>query len=151
MNELIIFAAKYLFLVSIVIIGIFFLSLPKADKKKMFLLGLVSGVISLVLLKISAMIVQDPRPFVVNHVIPLIPHAADNGFPSDHTLITMWLATVVFLFNKRLGIVLMIISLIVGIARVLALVHHPVDIVGSVGIAIISIMITKTVSSSLHF
>ncbi len=148
---MIIFAATYLFLTSIVITSIFFLTLPKTDRKKMFLLGLLSGVISLVLLKISAMVVQDPRPFVVNHVIPLIPHAADNGFPSDHTLITMWLATVVFLVNKRLGIVLTIISLIVGIARVLALVHHPVDIVGSIFIAIISVAITKYVISYLHF
>ncbi len=149
MNELIIFAAKYLFLVSFVVTGLFFFTLEKSDKKKMFFLGLVSGVISFVLLKISAMVIQDPRPFVVNHMIPLIPHAADNGFPSDHALLTMWLATVVFSFNKRLGIILAIVSLMVGVSRVLALVHHPIDIVGSIAIAVVSVVVPNVVITKL--
>jgi undecaprenyl-diphosphatase len=142
---MIVILAKYLFLVSFAIVGIVFFTLSKKDKKKMFFLSLFSGIISVILLKISAMLVNDPRPFVVNHVIPLIPHVADNGFPSDHTLLTMWLALVVYFYNKKLGIVLIIVSITVGISRVLALVHHPIDIIGSMIIAIISVFISSLI------
>ncbi len=119
----------------------------------MLFVGILSGVISLILLKISSVFINDPRPFVINHVIPLIPHAPDNGFPSDHTLITMWLALVVFLNNRRIGIALIVISLVVGISRVMALIHHPIDIIGSIVIATVSvwasnIAITKLVKNA---
>ncbi len=80
---------------------------------------------------------------MVEHVQPLITHAADNGFPSDHTLLTMTIASILFLYNKRLGIVLAILAVIVGYSRVLAKVHHPVDIFGSIVIAIIATYISS--------
>ena len=147
---IIIVCAKYLFFVSVIIASLYFLASTKSNKKKMFYIGLISGIISLVLLKISAMIFNDPRPFVVDHIVPLIPHAADNGFPSDHTLLTMWLAVVLFLFDKRLGMLLVLISLIVGITRVLTLIHHPIDILGSIGIAIVSVVVTKVIFNKAH-
>ena len=147
MNEFIIISAKYLFLISLLIAGYFFVTLSLKEKKIMINLGLISGLISLLLLKISSLLFNDPRPFVVNHVVPLIPHAIDNGFPSDHTLLTMWIALVVLIFNKRLGIILGLLSLIVGISRVLALVHHPIDIAGSVAIAIISVTVSMKILS----
>lgn len=140
---MIVFFAKYLYLVSFVITGYFFVKLSKENKKKMFLIGSVSGVLSIVIAKVLSHFINNPRPFVVNHVLPLISHAPDNGFPSDHTLLTMWVAAVVFIFNKKLGIALMVISAVVGIARVLALVHHPIDIIGSMIIAIIAVIISK--------
>lgn len=153
MNTIIVLSAKYLFLISFVVTGIFFLSLSSKDRIKMLFVGILSGVISLILLKISSVFINDPRPFVINHVIPLIPHAPDNGFPSDHTLITMWLALVVFLNNRRIGIALIVISLVVGISRVMALIHHPIDIIGSIVIATVSvwasnIAITKLVKNA---
>lgn len=108
----------------------------------MLFVGVLSGVISLILLKISSVFINDPRPFVINHVMPLIPHAPDNGFPSDHTLITMWLALMVFLNNRRVGIALIVISLLVGISRVMALIHHPIDI-NEYDLIILDLMIPK--------
>lgn len=140
---MIVILAKYFFLISFVIAGVFFLTLSKKDKKGMFVLASLSGVISLILRKIGSVLINDPRPFVVNHVTPLIAHSPDNGFPSDHTLLAMWLAMVVYFYNKKLGIILMVISLIVGTARVLALVHHPLDIFGSIVIAIIAVVVSK--------
>ncbi len=87
--------------------------------------------------RIAGYYIYDPRPFVVKHIHPLIAHVADNGFPSDHALLTMAIASIIFTFNKKLGIVLFSIASIVGIARVLANIHHPIDIVGSATIAIV--------------
>jgi undecaprenyl-diphosphatase len=74
----------------------------------------------------------------VGNFIPLIPHAPDNGFPSDHTLFGTALAVIIFPFHKRLGTVLFILALLVGIARVYLGINHAIDILGS---AVISVLI----------
>lgn len=140
MNNIIIFLAKYLFLASLIIGGIFFFKLQSSKKIKFFIICIISGLFSLAILKISSIFIIDPRPFVVNHVMPLIPHTPDNGFPSDHTLLTMWLAFIVFLYNKRTGFILILISLLVGVSRVMALIHHPIDILGGIIIAVTSVL-----------
>ena len=136
MNLIIILSAKYLFLVSVLIFVIYWLKVNRQIKKDLFIFSIFALPLSLIVAKISAIFIKDPRPFVVEHVKPLIPHIADNGFPSDHTLLTMALASVIFYYNKKLGIVLFIIAILTGTARVLAKVHHPLDIIGSTVIAI---------------
>ena len=76
-------------------------------------------------------------PFVENNFVPLIAHAADNGFPSDHTLFGAAIASVIFLFDKKWGTGLFMLAFLVGVSRVLAGVHHFVDIAGSLLITII--------------
>jgi undecaprenyl-diphosphatase len=136
MNEIIILTAKYLYLVSIVMAGVYFFQAKSEEKKRLGLLAIVTLPLALILGKLSSHFISDPRPFVVLHVTPLIAHAADNGFPSDHTLLTMTIAAIIFVFNKKWGVVLGIIALLVGVSRILALVHHPLDIAGSTIIAI---------------
>lgn len=142
MNTLIILLAQYLYIVIILIVGIYFLYLSK--EKKIGLLKIL--VIALPLIGILTLLgrhfIDDPRPFVVEHITPLIPHDPDNGFPSDHTLISMAAALIVFLNNKKAGIILILLALIVGTARVLAKVHHPLDIIGSVVIVSLSFAIS---------
>ena len=70
----------------------------------------------------------DPRPFVTEHVKPLIPHGPDNGFPSDHALFTMTLTVITYFFNKKIASVMLILTIAVGAARVLAKAHSPLDI-----------------------
>lgn len=96
----------------------------------------MSFIFSYLLAKISAMFIYDPRPFVTSHVQPLFPHTPDNGFPSDHTLLTTAIAAVIFAFNKRLGAFLFALALVIGLARILAHVHQPLDIISSVLIAV---------------
>ncbi|MDE2591219.1 MAG: phosphatase PAP2 family protein [Patescibacteria group bacterium] len=139
MNFLIVFTAQYVFLISI---GIFlaYAGYLWLNQRKTFisllLLSIVSFPLSFVTAKVLAHFIYDPRPFVVSHVKPLFAHAADNGFPSDHMLLTMAIASVVFVYNKKLGILLTVIAVCIGAARVLANVHHIEDIVGSAVIAI---------------
>ena len=44
----------------------------------------VSGVLTIALVELGARLYAHPRPFVVFHAVPLVAHAADNAFPSDH-------------------------------------------------------------------
>lgn len=142
MDTIIILLAKYLFLVVILIALIWAYIIYKKKRKdliKILNTAILSLPLAYIIAKILSHFIQDPRPFVVEHTQPLIAHAADNGFPSDHTLLTMTIAAIVFTFNKKLGIILTILSLIVGIARVMARVHHPLDILGSIVISIVSV------------
>jgi undecaprenyl-diphosphatase len=144
MNLIIIFAAKYLFLVSIILGGIFFYRLEATRKKKFIVFSLASFALSFIVAKLLGAIFNNPRPFVSDHITPLIAHAANNGFPSDHTLLTMAIAAVVFMYNRKLGAVLAVISLFVGSARVVASIHHQADILGAIGIAILSVIVVTS-------
>src|SRR5581483_8148755 len=76
----------------------------------------------------------DPRPFTLSGTAPLIPHAADNGFPSDHMLLAATVASIVFAYNRALGAALWILALLVGFSRVAAGIHHVADIAGSAAV-----------------
>ncbi len=146
LNSLIIFAAKYLYLFAVGIYAVYFFSISNSRKKGLAILTIVALPCIYLVSKAAAHVYFDPRPFVVNNFVPLIPHAADNGFPSDHTLLTGAIASVVWLYNKKISAILWLIALIVGTSRVLAGIHHPVDIVGAI---VISIIITAVINVTL--
>ena len=65
--------------------------------KKVLPLGVISLPLTYVLGVIARSLYFNPRPFMVSGVEPLISHAADNGFPSDHTLLLASIASLVFI------------------------------------------------------
>jgi undecaprenyl-diphosphatase len=132
---LIIIAAKYLIALPIVIAGILLFTAWPTVRKQAVTFGAIAGILSYATAKVAGLLYFDARPFVVSHVAPLIPHAADNGFPSDHTLLAAVIAAVITKYNWRLGIILWILALLIGATRVLADLHHPIDILGSLVIA----------------
>jgi len=99
--------------------------------------------VSYIAAKLISRFYFDPRPFVVGNFTPLIPHTADNGFPSDHALLGAAIAFSIFHFNKKLGFLLLYLTALVGVARVMAGVHHATDIAGSVAIVLIVYFFTN--------
>jgi undecaprenyl-diphosphatase len=132
---LILFGAKYLFGVIIIVALWQWWRLAPLQQKEMMFLALIALPLSYIMAKIGSLVYFDPRPFVVEHFVPLIAHANDNGFPSDHTLISAAFASVVYWSAKRLGWVLLAASLLVGLSRVAAGVHYLTDVAGSLAIA----------------
>jgi undecaprenyl-diphosphatase len=141
MPMLIIFAAKYLFLLPTLLVIWFFWQRLVGNRRVEFswFLGL-SAVGTVLLVKLASIVWYDPRPFVVGHFVPLIDHAPDNGFPSDHAALTMFLAMVIFPYDRKLALLLTGIALVVGFARVLAGVHHIQDIFGGAVIAMVAVL-----------
>ncbi len=136
MDFLIIFAAKYLYLVIVAVTVVALLIDKKAFARRSILkLALISLPFAFVIAKILSLFIYTSRPFVLENVKPLIDHAANNGFPSDHTLLAMTVSAVILIYNRKLGIVLIALSVVVGAARVLAKVHSPLDVIGSTIIA----------------
>jgi undecaprenyl-diphosphatase len=130
MNSIIIFCAQYLYLFVILGIAIAWLKEKRETKFKFLVAIIVAGGIAFVLSRIASRLYYDPRPFVVEHVKPLFPHPADNGFPSDHALLTGTLTAIAYFFNKKTASVMLVLTVIIGAARVLAKVHSPLDIAG---------------------
>ncbi len=135
MSLIYIFGAQYLFLLVTGFFVGFFLWQKKETQKKMIKLSVIALPLSYFLAKIAGFIFYNPRPFVSDGIKPLIYHIADNGFPSDHTLLCATLSFIVYFFDKKIGTILVVISLLVGVSRVLVGVHHWVDVLGSVFIA----------------
>ncbi len=132
MDTLIAGLAQYGFILSFIVAFVVWLRLPRRQQVELLVAGVIGGVVCLVLIKAAGAVFYDTRPFVVQHIAPLFPHAADNGFPSDHTAVTMLVGFCVLVVSRRWGLVLLAISLLAGLARVLAHVHSPLDIVGAV-------------------
>lgn len=135
MDTLIILTAKYLIFISALAALIYFLRQPRKRQKEMAVFAIVSLPIIYIAAKIGSWLYYDPRPFVVGHFTPLFPHDADNGFPSDHTLLAGAIAAVVWVYDRAVGWALFALALLIGISRVLAGVHHAVDIAGSLAFA----------------
>lgn len=135
MDSIIIFGAKYLYLAVVILALFYLLILPKKESSRVIVAALIALPLSYLVAKGLSALYYDPRPFVVGQFVPLIPHAPDNGFPSDHTLFVSAIAAVIFAFERRLGTALFIIAFLVGWSRVGAGVHHLTDIVGSMVIA----------------
>jgi len=136
MDKLAIVAANYLWYLIIGIAVVYFLTRPWPEKKPLLICAAL--VLPLVFLAglLGGAIYNDPRPFAVDHFVPLIPHKANNGFPSDHVLWSAAIAAIIFPSNRYLSVVLWILTTAVGASRVYVGVHHVIDIVGSVAIAI---------------
>src|SRR5438132_2178813 len=136
-DTLSIFAANYLWYVIIGIAVVYFLIESRPEQKRMLIFAaLVLSLVYLVSL-LGGALYYDPRPFVVEHFSPLIPHKPSNGFPSDHVLWSAATAAIILPSNKYLSLLLWVLTILVGASRVHVGVHHPIDIVGSIAIAIL--------------
>ncbi|MFA5004496.1 MAG: phosphatase PAP2 family protein [Candidatus Saccharimonadales bacterium] len=130
MDTMIIFCAKYVYLLVVLGILLALIRVQPSRRWHFILVVLVGGLLAFALSRLAGQLFYDPRPFVRDHVTPLIPHAANNGFPSDHALLTMTLTAVAFFFHKRIAGGMLLLTVIVSIARVLAKIHSPIDIMG---------------------
>ena len=149
MNIVIILIAKYLYVVELLVFLISATIWRKEEKLKVIKLMLLAAPLAGVLVLLGSHFIYDPRPFVVENIKPLISHNPDNGFPSDHTLLAMFTAFAAMVYNKKIGIILLILALLVGASRVMAKVHHPIDIIGSIFIAFVSITISYLILKKL--
>ncbi len=141
MTSFIIFSAKYLYFVIIILAALYFFSQPRQKQKDILYFSAVSLLLVYLLGAVARYLYFDPRPFVAGNFTPLIPHAPDNGFPSDHMLLSAALASILFYFNQKLGAIAWLLAFLVGTSRVYAGVHHWVDIFGSVLIAIFAVWV----------
>lgn len=137
-----IFGAKYVIFLLLALATIWFLlGVPRAKRKEVIIFAVPSVLLTFLLSLIAAKLYSNPRPFVVGHFTPLVAHGFDNGFPSDHTLVSAVVSAIVWRYNRVVGSVLFGLTLLVGLSRVYVGVHHLIDIIGAIVIAVASTLI----------
>jgi undecaprenyl-diphosphatase len=104
----------------------------------------LAGVTTYVVAKLAGLLFQPEtmRPFEKLGVEPGAAFLNNPGFPSDHALFAMFLTLAVWYStrNKWLAGAMLGMTLLVGVGRVLALVHTPVDVLGGLLIAFVGIL-----------
>jgi undecaprenyl-diphosphatase len=90
----------------------------------------LSAGLALALAKLIGDLVARQRPFVDHpHAAHLfIKHAADFGFPSDHTSGAFAIAVALLLRHRWSGIFALLLGCAIGIGRVMVGVHYPSDV-----------------------
>lgn len=143
MDFLAIFAAQYLIFIIIILAIAYFLHRPIQEKREIVIFSLITLPIIFIISRIFAAIYFNPRPFVSDQFLALIPHKPNNGFPSDHTLLSSAVAMIIWHFNKKIGWFLLFLALTVGLARVYVNVHHYIDIFTSLFISFLVVILIQ--------
>jgi undecaprenyl-diphosphatase len=79
--------------------------------------------------------VHESRPFTtMPHVLLLIHHGADPGFPSDHATMAGAVAAALFFVERRLALVATLMALLLAFSRVYVGVHYPGDVLAGLAL-----------------
>lgn len=68
------------------------------------------------------------RPFELYNIKPLIPHEKGKSFPSKHAKSSMVIAVACVYIDIWLGLIMIVLSIVVGATRVIAAIHFPADV-----------------------
>jgi membrane-associated phospholipid phosphatase len=141
-DQVIIFLAVYFPFIVLISAGLFLLfhhEILQAEspfrvfleKKREILTVFFSFIFAFVAATVFKLIIHIDRSFVqFGDITPLFSPHQEYSFPSSHAAIFSALAVSIFLIHKKAGYVFIFFALLVGIARIIAGVHFPLDILG---------------------
>jgi len=133
--NLTIFAAQYLVFIDALLAAVVILwrirSWPRPRLLRYILIAVLLLLLSYVFAQLGGALYSDPRPFTQDHVRPLIAHAPDNGFPSDHALLAAAVVALVALVSPVWAVPFAVLGILVDWAPVGAGIHQVADVVGS--------------------
>ena len=89
----------------------------------------LAALVALALVQPISSAADEQRPFVaMPHVLRLIAHGTDPGFPSDHATAAGAIAAGLLFLSWRLGLVTLLVALLIAFSRVYVGVHFPQDV-----------------------
>jgi len=118
------FFLSYIYIYMMPLFLLFWLFTYSTRKMYAFSLLFLSSFSAWFLAELIKNIVRIPRPITSGLIV------AEKGFsfPSQHASVTMIVGVVMYSMDKRIGAVLIVLSLLVGLSRVVLGVHYVVDI-----------------------
>lgn len=111
------------------------------------------GLISALALIINALVCNGllksifarPRPFTVTDIQLLIPPPGGYSFPSGHTSSSFAAATSLCFWNKKAGIVGIILASLIAFSRMYFFVHYPTDVLCGLILGIAAAFLAKAI------
>lgn len=147
LDWIIVFCAKYLIFV-MGFIFILILIVYKKGREKFHLFFIINtfgiGILLILVSHLIGMISFRLRPFVTYDFIPLVYVAAnEKAFPSDHATVAFFVAFLLLFYRRNLGILFIVLASLVSVARIVAGVHYPVDIVGGMVLGLLGALFIR--------
>ena len=149
-DDLAIISAEYLPLVFIALL-VYLWFANKRDGRNSALYAGYSALIGLSLNFIITLFYFHPRPFMNNLGTALMVHAPETSFPSDHTTFMLSIAVTLLLLKgtRKMGMLLIVLATTGGLSRVVCGIHYPLDLVGSLMVALVSSAFIVTFKGNL--
>lgn len=116
--------------------------------RKIFWTSLVAALLSRgIITEIIRFLYNRPRPFVVLENVKLLieKNGQEPSFPSGHASFLFAVALAVFLFDRKIGAIMLVVALLFSLARIYTGVHYPLDIIGGFAVALISVFLVRKV------
>ena len=125
----------------------------KGHFKRVILVSLGSAIVArFVFVSIFRYLIYSPRPFLVlERVNILMNHEFESSFPSGHASFYFALATGVYLYNKKAGLIFLFLAGLMGIARIFVSVHWPLDILAGAVLGIATAVLINKLSKRIKF
>jgi len=116
---------------------------------------LVSAALAWVISRLIKMGFAIDRPFIaLDEATPLFQPSDSSSFPSGHATFFSAVATALYFYHKKLGVLALLGAVAIGFARIMAGVHWPLDIIAGITLGILSSIaffkIYKKISTKLH-
>jgi membrane-associated phospholipid phosphatase len=110
----------------------------RTERRRGAVLATASAALALLVNQPIAHLVERTRPYLAHpaHAHLLIARSHDPSFPSDHATGGFVLAFGVWLYDRTLGTVLLVLAAILAFARVYVGTHYPGDVVAGAAIGI---------------
>lgn len=118
-------------------------------KREGFTIAVALIIFSVLGLLILKPIIARPRPFVAQSVDILIKEPMGFSFPSGHTGSSFAAASVIYFYNKKRGLLALILATLIAFSRMYLFVHYPSDIVGGLILGIISSRIAIKITNEM--
>lgn len=132
-------ADGFIILVAVLSTALLWFGVKPGDKIAVYSQLVMAGMVTYLLAKLVSVVYQPEllRPFQVLGVEPGASYVDNPGFPSDHMLFGVFLVFAVWYATKKwqYALALGLLTVLMGLGRVLALVHTPLDVIGGAVIA----------------
>ncbi len=142
-DEVFKFLANYLPAIIVVLVALAFLvpwSRRRAERRNGAVLATAAAGAALLIAQPITHLVDRTRPYLAHpaHSHLLISRSHDPSFPSDHATGAFALAFGIWLYDRTIGTVLLVLAAVLAFARVYVGTHYPGDVVAGalLGIAV---------------
>lgn len=144
LDHVMIYVAQYLIFLAFAVLAVLLVSQVRRGRwTAMVLPTVVTLIVGYLLGLLAAALHPEQRPFTTHpNVHLLVSHPAGASFPSDHATAAFTVALAVGIFRSvRWGVLLGLVALLIGYARVFDGLHYPGDIAGGLLVGVVAVAV----------